>query len=634
MLIVCTKNKITLSCKPFIFGQNIKMKKTLVTLALSTCLASGLMAQEPVHRTCGTPDYVNHVMQNNPGYAAKRASIENFTNNYVAQHANDKSLATITIPVVVHVLWNTNAENISDAQIQSQITVLNADYRRLNSDASNTPSVWQGIAADAGIEFCLASIDPNGAATTGITRTQTNVTSFNINSDNIKFTSQGGFNAWNPAKYLNIWVGDIGAGLLGYATPPGGPSANDGVVIGSTYFGTTGTVTAPFNKGRTATHEIGHWFNLEHIWGDDGGSCGGSDQVADTPNQGGENYDCPTFPLTDNCSTSSPGIMFMNYMDYVNDNCMNMFTNGQKTRMLAAINGPRASILTSNGCGGSVNPPPGGCDTLSNISGNSNLVVYLAQDNSQNPAGFLRGTNTYDDNAKVDKFSTTSGMKITGGLFLFGRAYTSNSSHKVTAAAWDATGPAGAPGTELTSKDILINSITEGSLTPVSFTTTPNAPTAFYMGIRWTGLTLATDSIGLYTNSDGESTPGTAWERWSDNTWHNYNESNSWGIDVSNAIFPILCPTVQGVEETQWEGVSVYPNPTNGNINVYLQLKSNDDVFIRVFNPIGQLVTSHNAPNTTGGTYNFDLNGHAPGLYFVEVNAGGLSKTFKIIVTR
>ncbi|UPT65255.1 MAG: M43 family zinc metalloprotease [Sphingobacteriales bacterium JAD_PAG50586_3] len=607
------------------------MKKTLVTLALTALFTSGLFGQDATQRTCGTADYVKNLTQTNPQFAANRQNINDFTNDWVANNANNKSGGVITIPVVVHVVWNTNAENISDAQVQSQIAVLNKDYRRLNTDASNTPAAWQGIAADCGIEFCLATVNPTGGATTGITRTQTNITTFT--DDAIKFTSQGGENAWDRNKYLNIWVGDLGTGLLGYAIPPGGPANTDGVVIHYKYFGTTGTATAPFNKGRTATHEIGHWLNLEHIWGDDGSSCSGSDQVSDTPNQADENYGCPSFPLTDACSTTSPGVMFMNYMDYTDDGCMNLFTNGQKTRMLAALNGPRSALLSSTACGNIiVDPPTGECDTLSNISGADNLVVYLAVDNN-NPAGYISGTNTYGDNAKVDKFTgVPSNTYITGGLFVFGRAYTTNSTRKVTAAAWNANGTGGAPGAELVSKDILINSITEGQLTVVNFNTQPLAPSTMYMGIRWTGLA-STDSIALFTNSDGESTPNTAWERWSDDTWYAYDDADSWGLSVSHAIFPIVCPT-SSYEENVWEGASVFPNPTDGNINVYLKLKSSDDVNIRVFNPMGQLITSQNSTNTMGGTYAFDLSNQSTGLYFVEVTAGTVSKTFKVIVAR
>ncbi|RYE12692.1 MAG: zinc metalloprotease, partial [Sphingobacteriales bacterium] len=180
---------------------------------------------------------------------------------------------------------------------------------------------------------------------TGITRTQTSVSSFGLN-DNMKFTSQGGKNAWNTSQYLNIWVCNLGGGLLGYAYQPGTSAANvDGVVLG--YFTLPGGVGAPFNEGRTATHEIGHYFNLDHIWGPgNGGNCA-SDLVADTPPQNYPNYDCPTFPSP---SCNNQGDMHMNYMDYVNDACMYMFTTGQKTRMQAAISASRGGLLTSQGC--------------------------------------------------------------------------------------------------------------------------------------------------------------------------------------------------------------------------------------------------------------------------------------------
>lgn len=605
-------------------------KRFVITGALFALFNVAVMAQEPVQRKCGTAEYAKKMAQTNPDYVANRKLIEDFTTQWVADNPQDaKSAAVITIPVVVHVVYKTNVQNISDAQVLSQIPVLNADFRRLNADASNTPSVWQGIAADAGIEFCMATVDPNGNATNGITRTLTTATSF-TDDDAVKDPATG-IAPWPRNKYLNIWVCNLTGGILGYTTLPGGPANYDGVVIGYKYYGTTGAVSSPFNKGRTATHEIGHWLNLEHTWGDDGGSCSGSDQVSDTPNQGAENYQCPTFPLTDNCSTTSPGVMFMNYMDYVDDGCMNMFTAGQKTRMLACLNGTRSSILTSNACGNVV-PQPTTCDTLTNVLSNDTLVVYLATDNSNNPAGFISGTNTFNDNAKADVFTgIPSNMTIKGGLIGFGVAYTTNSTRKVTAAVWNTSGTAGSPGTELGSKDILINSITVGSLTPFTFTSPLSSPSSFYMGIRWTGLT-STDSIGIYTSTDRGA--NTAWERWSNNTWHEYTDANGWGFanGLSHVIFPVVCPFTAVDEVNVWDGVSVYPNPTDGNINVYLKLNTNDDVAIRVFNPVGQLITSQNSNNTMGGTYNFDLSSHSNGLYFVEVRAGNISRTFKVIV--
>ncbi|TAE48212.1 MAG: T9SS C-terminal target domain-containing protein [Bacteroidetes bacterium] len=290
-----------------------------------------------------------------PGVESRMRQIEQFTEAFAARQGQSNSRVVVTIPVVVHVVYNTAAENISDAQILSQITVLNADFRRLNSDANNT---WSQ-AADAEIEFCLASVDPNGNATTGITRTSSTRTSFSYTSDNVKFNSTGGKDAWPRDSYLNLWVCDLGSGLLGYAQFPGGAANTDGVVCDYAYFGTVGVATAPFNLGRTATHEVGHWLNLYHIWGDDGTSCtAGSDQVADTPNQADENYGCPSGSIV-SCSNGPAGDMYQNYMDYTDDACMNLFTAGQKTRMQAVLapGGARASLLNSAGCGGGGTAP-------------------------------------------------------------------------------------------------------------------------------------------------------------------------------------------------------------------------------------------------------------------------------------
>jgi len=322
--------------------------KIIFTLLLATiCLIA--TAQE----RCGTESYTKNMIDNNPSYATAKAQVNAQTKKWIENHPNHSEKTIIAIPVVVHVVWNTNAENISDAQVESQIEILNADFRRTNVDQINTPSVWQSIAADCEIEFCLATTDPNGNTTNGINRIQTTETSFGMNGDPVKSTSTGGVNAWENDDYLNIWVCDLGSSLLGYATPPSNwIGSTDGVVIGYKYFGNSNY--APYNKGRTATHEVGHWLNLEHVWGA-WGSCG-NDQVSDTPTQEQENYSCPGFPLHPNaCNTTNPdGDMFMNYMDYTNDACMNLFTNGQKTRMLSAINLYRPNMLNHNLCEGSV----------------------------------------------------------------------------------------------------------------------------------------------------------------------------------------------------------------------------------------------------------------------------------------
>jgi hypothetical protein len=339
----------------------------LVGLALTSF---STLAQAPAHRTCASVDVLQAQLAADPAMAQRMAAINNqamqFAANLAAQKAGTAqrtSAITVTIPVVVHVLYGTASENISDAQIQSQIDVLNEDYHKLNADANKVPSVFAGLAADVGIQFTLAKRTPAGVATTGIERKSQAAPSGGWGtSDKIKKTTYGGLAAWDATKYLNLWVGTIGGGILGYAQFPGGAAATDGVVISPVYFGRTGTVTAPYNLGRTASHEVGHWLNLNHIWGDDGTACTGTDNVADTPNQADENYGKPTFPQV-SCSNGPNGDMFMNYMDYVDDAAMFMFSTGQSARMnaLFASGGARVGLLTSQGGvapGGGTTPPP------------------------------------------------------------------------------------------------------------------------------------------------------------------------------------------------------------------------------------------------------------------------------------
>lgn len=336
----------------FILGMIIFSLMTMPLLGYSP----GTYAQEK-KRICATMEVHDKLLKTVPAYKDSRAAIENLTRDYLLRGALRTEI--VKIPVVVHVVYNTPDQNISDDQIKSQIRILNEDYRKLNADVSIVPSVFQTLAADSKIEFALACKDPEGKLTTGITRTKTDVASFTYD-DAVKFTSSGGRDAWPRDKYLNMWVCNLGGGLLGYAQFPGGPAGTDGVVITYTACGDIGTASPPFNKGRTATHEVGHWLNLFHIWGDDcpgGDQCGGSDDVGDTPNQECSNPGCPTFPHV-SCDNSPNGDLFMDYMDYTDDACMVMFTKGQSARMDAAISGPRSAIMSSDGlkCNGA--PPP------------------------------------------------------------------------------------------------------------------------------------------------------------------------------------------------------------------------------------------------------------------------------------
>ena len=294
--------------------------------------------QAIIQRSCGAYDVLQEQLKADPTLKQRMDQIEAFTTRMIQSGKANKASGTIEIPVVVHVLYNTPSQNISDAQVNSQITVLNQDYSASNGDINNTPSLFKSVTSSGfGVHFSVSETR----------HVKTKTKSFSTN-DAMKYTSRGGDDAVDPQHKLNIWVCNLGRGLLGYAQFPGGAWATDGVVILYSAFGSRnvyagGNYISTYDLGRTATHEIGHWMNLRHIWGDDGGSCSGSDLVDDTPNQGSENYGCPTFP---HISCSNNGDMSMNYMDYTDDACMYMFSAGQTTRALAvfASGGPRAAL--------------------------------------------------------------------------------------------------------------------------------------------------------------------------------------------------------------------------------------------------------------------------------------------------
>jgi hypothetical protein len=295
-------------------------------------------------RICGTYDYGQH---QEATATANRLSGRNSINNRDTVAGEE-----ITIPVVIHILYNNNTQNISEAQVLSQLAVLNNDYGKLNTDIAAIPTAFVNLAADVKIKFCLARTDPQGKSTNGIIRKYTRESVW-LADDAVKFSRSGGDDAWDASKYLNIWVCNLFGRNLGYSSVPGSVAEKDGVVIQFDVFGTTGIVRKPFDKGRTTTHEIGHWLGLLHLWGD---KLCGDDHIDDTPPQKSYNNGCPSFPHTSSCSINANGDMFMNFMDFTDDACMHMFTEGQKNKMRSqfSIKGIRNSFLNSNACDSSL----------------------------------------------------------------------------------------------------------------------------------------------------------------------------------------------------------------------------------------------------------------------------------------
>lgn len=643
--------------------------KLAVFAAAITCLGTKAIAQS--HRTCATHEHYLQQLSQHPEMAREMQRIEAFTEDFARQQDQQKTTAAIyNIPVVVHVLYNTAAQNISDAQIQSQISQLNLDYQKLNSDVSLVPSAFSSLVADCQVQFCLAQRDPSGNATTGIIRKSTTKTSFSADNDDAKSSTTGGDNAWPAGSYLNLWVVPAitsggQPGILGYAQFPGGPAATDGVVIGYNYFGTTGTLSAPYNKGRTATHEIGHWLNLRHIWGDDNGACSGSDLVGDTPNQGAENYGCPSFPHV-SCSNGPNGDMFMNYMDYTDDACMYMFSNGQKTRMHAvlATGGARATLASSLGC---TPPATGTCATPAGL--NATGITAAAATLNWSAAS---GATSYNVQWKTSAASTWNTVSnVTGTSYsLSGLASSTVYNYQVqtncsggTTSAYSSTASfttaaagctdAYEPNESMTAAaSIPVNTAVSAKISSTTdkdyfkFTNSSSAPK---IKVTLSGLPADYD-LKLY-NSSGtllatSQNGGTTSETITYNTTtvgtyyayvYGYNGANS-----NTVCYNLLAQTsasnfreINAVSEKTTGNITLYPNPAKGEFYFDYNTDAPQDGTLSVVDQAGRvcktidlhLEAGHNTPRV-------DVSNLSAGFYFIRLVTPEMNTTTKLLLEK
>lgn len=301
-------------------------------------------------RTCATHDHYKALLAKDPSIATLEEELEELAKTFMAKRgaARTSENLEINIPVVFHVVYNKDAENVPDQNLYEQLEVLNKDFNALNLDLVKVPDGFKPYIGSLKLKFVLANRDPQGNVTSGITRTKTNRTTFSVDSNTIKDPARGGVGVWNPDEYLNIWVGNIEKDILGYAAfPMFAGTVIDGVVISYRHIGVTDS-EKPYNLGRTSTHEVGHYLGLKHIWGDED-NCTNDDGITDTPPQYTSSGGVPKFPFLDYCTRRGNGIMFMNYMDYSDDTVLNMFTKEQCARMLATLNGPRQTLVFSKG---------------------------------------------------------------------------------------------------------------------------------------------------------------------------------------------------------------------------------------------------------------------------------------------
>lgn len=637
---------------------------------------------------CISTEYESYLQKKNPNRATTQ-EFENWIAPKIAQIKNDrlnrKSINTVvTIPVVIHVIHNGDAygtgENIKDEQVLSQITVLNQDYRR----QSGTPGYnTNSIGADVEVEFCMAEQDPDGNSTNGIDRVNLGTASWATTTtveDNLKTPTQ-----WDPTRYFNIWVcrfsessSDELYGVLGYAQFPdssdlggldasGGAAETDGVVIGYQYFGSSaifsgGTYSAPYDRGRTATHEIGHFFGLRHIWGDNS-SCtvnatdSNKDYCPDTPAASTANYGCTAG--TNSCTAATGNDMIENYMDYTDDTCMNIFTQDQKTRILAVLqNSPRRSTLTtSNACSPAQTYDIDGSlkiDSLNAVCETSFNPVLTLENKGINI--LTAATISYNfDSGTNQTFNWSGSLTTNQSVNINLPSITLNSGdHTINASITSINGTADQNSFN-DSKSQIFTIISSYNTTQVVFNLQKDryGSDTTWSIINQAGTTIASGGPYSDTSSlpalltqninvtNGECYTFTIEDAYSDGLCCTYGNGyyNLKTIDntiiASGAEFAssesktFTINTSLGINSNLLDGISIYPNPVKNELIIAISNENSLPESYSVYNVLGQIITVKEV--TSANDLRMQTETFSKGIYIITIQKGNNVKTLKFI---
>lgn len=619
-----------------------------------------------LHRKCGTTEYLTQQKAEDPGLELRMLNYEQALQKWIENNREyiKNSKTTVTVPVVVHILYNTTAENVSDTRVLEQINVLNSDYAGLNTHSMQ--AFDDSLKVNTNLQFCLAKRTPEGLATSGIERRYTPVTVFYIGTT-MKYFSSGGLDAWDPAKYMNIWVCNLGGGYCGFAQYPSSVvSPTYGVVINYRYFGKTGAI-APYNLGGTTTHEIGHCFNLNHTWGDDAGACTGNDYAEDVPNEANYTSGTHTGVLLDACSPIAPGVQYTNFMDYSDDISYANFTPDQAARIAALFvpGGLLYSLSISDGCtpvdAASCGTPTGLSATAITqtaatlnwsavsgatsyyvqyrMSGTTPFTTIVSSATSANISGLASAT-TYEFQVQALCVYPGEYSGLTTFTTLQEACVDNYESNNTVSAA----------------KNIVVNSDINamiGASTDIDYFKFKNTKKAKNINITLTDLPANFD-LALYNNS-GKTLLATSQNTGTNSESIIYNTTKKeatyvikvYGVNaaysattcytltanISGSAFKIINEEIG--ENNTIGGISLYPNPANDKLTIEYNSDNAGDVVLRIYDVSGRSIatTKHQASEGLN-TYSMDVAGLSKGMYILSLEINGTIQNEKLIIDK